>query len=100
MKTSKFHRFNVNLQCGSNVDPRDDIALHTSLRVSEGYCARNTIINQQWGEEQGQGHLTIGAGQQFEILILSEPTGFKVSVLKSDLFKNMLSDELLTYYCK
>lgn len=49
----------------------------------EGYIARNSLINQQWGEEQGHGFLSIGAGQQFEFLILSEPTGYKVIIILS-----------------
>lgn len=71
-------RFNINLQCGKNTEGGDDIALHISVRVSEGYIARNSLDKLQWGEEQGEGYMPIGPGQQFEIIVLCEPTMYKV----------------------
>lgn len=71
-----FLRFNINLQCGQNEG--SDLALHVSVRVSEGYIARNSLDKGQWGEEQGQGYMPIGPGQQFEIIILCEQSGYKV----------------------
>ena len=45
----------------------------------QGYIARNSFRNGDWEEEEDYGDLPIYQGQQFEILILCEPTQFKVS---------------------
>lgn len=71
-------RFNINLQCGPNLSPRDDLALHLSVRIIEGCIARNTLDKQMWGDEQTQGYNPIAPGQQFEILILSDQSSYKV----------------------
>lgn len=74
----RFNRFNINLQCGPNVSPRDDIALHLAVKLAEGYVARNTLDKQTWGDEQGQGFNPITPGVPFEILILCDQTNYKV----------------------
>ncbi|XP_018571836.1 galectin-4 isoform X1 [Anoplophora glabripennis] len=73
-------RFTINLQTGPNAKPRDDTALHISIRISQGYIARNSYINGEWGDEQGAGTLKIGPGQTFEILILTDTRDYKVAV--------------------
>lgn len=73
-------RFAVNLQCGYNVNPRDDIALHINPRF-EGNVSkivRNDLQQQRWGLEENFGHFPFVAGQQFELLILVESDAFKV----------------------
>ena len=72
--------FNINLQTGPNIKPRDDTALHISVRLKQGYIARNSYLGGNWGDEQGKGRLPIGQGQQFEIIILPDAQDFKVSV--------------------
>ncbi|RZC42240.1 Gal-bind lectin domain containing protein [Asbolus verrucosus] len=71
-------RFNVNLQTGPNSKPKDDTGLHLSVRLKQGYIARNSYQGGSWGDEQGSGRLPIGPGQQFEIIILSDAEDFKV----------------------
>lgn len=67
----------MNLLCGPH--PHDsDNALHVSVRLLEGYIARNTYQFGEWGEEQGSGTLPIAPGQSFEIIVLADPSEFKV----------------------
>ncbi|KAJ8912838.1 hypothetical protein NQ315_007969 [Exocentrus adspersus] len=75
-----FRKFNINLQTGPNAKPRDDAALHISVRLNQGYIARNSYVNGAWGDEEGNGTLTIGPAQSFEILILTDTNNFKVAV--------------------
>ncbi|XP_065166823.1 galectin-4-like isoform X2 [Atheta coriaria] len=72
------NRFNINLQCGSSEEA--DIAVHLSVRLQEGYVARNSFENGDWGEEQGDGELKIGMGQKFEVLLLSASNDYKVAI--------------------
>lgn len=72
------NRININLQTGSQAGA--DIAVHISVRISEGYIARNSCQHGAWGEEQGQGQLPIGPGQKFEILVLSAATDYKIAI--------------------
>lgn len=72
-------RFDINFQTSANTTPRDDIGLHLSVRLAEGYVARNSIQDGVWGEEQNGGDLPIQPGQKYEIIILSDSREFKVS---------------------
>lgn len=80
-------RFTINLQTGPNVKPRDDTALHMSVRLKQGYIARNSYKNGEWGDEDGKGRLPIGPGQQFEIIILCDEKDFKVNLCLIQKFK-------------
>lgn len=71
-------RFNVNLQTGPNVSPRDDVSLHVSVRLLQGYIARNSMERGNWGAEQGEGQLPIFPGQKFEVIVLCEEKQYKV----------------------
>ena len=70
-------RFAVNLryqQLGG------DIAFHFCPRVNEGVVVRNSLLGGSWGqEERNQPSFPFQAGQQFTMIILCEPTEFKVS---------------------
>ncbi|XP_017770971.1 PREDICTED: galectin-4-like [Nicrophorus vespilloides] len=70
--------FNVNLQAGPGAEV--DIAVHVSVRISEGYVARNSFQNGEWGDEEDKGDLLIGAGQKFEIIILCGSTDYKIAM--------------------
>lgn len=63
--------------CGPNPH-ESDIALHISVRLLEGYIARNTYQFGEWGDEQGSGDLPIAPGQSFEIIVLADTSDFKV----------------------
>ncbi|CAH0551036.1 unnamed protein product [Brassicogethes aeneus] len=73
-------RFNINLQTGPNARPRDDTALHISVRLNQGYIARNAYIDGAWEDEQGTGSLPIGPNQHFEIIILNDEKSYKIAV--------------------
>ncbi|XP_066154750.1 uncharacterized protein [Euwallacea fornicatus] len=73
-------RFNINLATGPNSKPRDDTALHLSVRLNQGYIARNIYKAGAWGNEEGSGKLPIGQAESFEIIILTDPHHYKVAV--------------------
>ncbi|KAL1513137.1 hypothetical protein ABEB36_002594 [Hypothenemus hampei] len=73
-------RFNINFATGPNSKPRDDTALHISVRLNQGYIARNSYRNGAWQDEQGSGKLPIGKAQSFEIIVLVDPNHYKVAV--------------------
>uniref|UniRef100_T1JGR1 Galectin n=1 Tax=Strigamia maritima TaxID=126957 RepID=T1JGR1_STRMM len=73
-------RFSINLQCGPNVNPRDDIALHVDVRFINSTIVRNALVMQQWGSEELHGPFPVARGQPFEFLILAEPHAFKIAI--------------------
>lgn len=74
--------FAINLQCGPNVHPRDDIALHLSPVFSPPpRIVRNSIQAQQWGPEESHGDpFPLVAGQNFELLVLVEHDQYKIAI--------------------
>ncbi|KAG8237893.1 hypothetical protein J437_LFUL017041, partial [Ladona fulva] len=73
-------RFAVNLQCGPNTNPRDDIALHLSPRFSENFIMRSSLQNQSWSGEETHGSMLLARGQPFEVLILCESNCYKIAL--------------------
>ncbi|CAH2226881.1 jg465, partial [Pararge aegeria aegeria] len=73
-------RFAINLQCGPNTDPRDDIALHLNFRFVEMCIVRNHLSAMSWGVEETNGGMPLGRGDQFEALVLCEPQSLKVAL--------------------
>jgi len=76
-------RFAINLQCGPNTSPRDDIALHVAPRFIENYITRNSLQNMVWGVEENHGYMPLTRGQGFEIMILCNPSHYNVSIKKN-----------------
>ncbi|KAK7874239.1 hypothetical protein R5R35_006278 [Gryllus longicercus] len=74
------NRFGINLQCGPNTVPRDDIALHISCRFPENTIVRNSLQNMNWGPEETFGHMPLARGQGFEIIVLCDPDHYKIAV--------------------
>lgn len=72
--------FAVNYQLGPGLNPRDDIACHVSPRFPEGFITRNHIESMGWGVEENDGPMWIQPGQEFEILLLCEPTCYKIAI--------------------
>ncbi|KAJ6633919.1 Galectin-7, partial [Pseudolycoriella hygida] len=70
----------INLQTGAATRPRDDTALHLSVRPTEPVIVRNHYENKVWGTEERFGGCPINPGQPFEILILAESTAFKIAI--------------------
>lgn len=72
--------FAINLQCGPNTNPRDDLALHLNIRIQERAVVRNSLIGGHWGQEERHGSVfPFVPGQGFEILLLAEVNNYKVS---------------------
>ncbi|XP_078090013.1 galectin-3-like isoform X3 [Mustelus asterias] len=62
-----------------------DILLHFNVRFKEGghhhVIVRNSMINNSWGgEERAAPRFPFKQGEQFEILLLAEPTQYKIAV--------------------
>ncbi|XP_068625887.1 galectin-5-like [Battus philenor] len=73
-------RFAINLQCGPNTDPRDDIALHLNFRFMEMCVVRNHLTAMSWGVEDTAGGMPLVRGEAFEALLLCEPMSIKVAL--------------------
>ncbi|XP_041035253.1 galectin-9-like [Carcharodon carcharias] len=79
----KPYRFTINLKTSYS----DNIALHINQRFDENAVVRNSRINQNWGtEERSLPFLPFVPGQTFKVLIVVQPTCYKVSVNGRHLF--------------
>lgn len=77
--TQIFYSFAINLQCGPNTNPRDDLALHINARMHERALVRNSLLSGVWGIEERQGPMfPFVPGQGFEIVILADAQHYKV----------------------
>ncbi|XP_033647779.1 galectin-8-like [Asterias rubens] len=72
-------RFTVNLTCGLNQAPMDDIALAFSPSYQQGLVVVNHLKKQVWGQPL-QVQNVIQKGQNFEMIILCEAHQFKIAV--------------------
>ncbi|XP_053675137.1 galectin-4-like [Anopheles nili] len=72
--------FNINLQCGPNVDPRDDVALHISIRPREGLIVRNTYQHRSWAIEERFGGCSVQKRSYFDISITVKPDCYGIAV--------------------
>ncbi|XP_063707751.1 galectin-9-like isoform X2 [Culicoides brevitarsis] len=73
-------RLQINIQCGAATEPRDDVALHLSIRPRENCIVRNNYTNRVWGTEERYGHSPIYFGQPFDLLVLAEHSQYKIAV--------------------
>ncbi|XP_026315979.1 galectin-7-like [Hyposmocoma kahamanoa] len=73
-------RFAINLQCGPNTDPRDDIALHLNFRFVEMLVVRNHLVGQVWGNEETAGGMPLQLGQPFDVRLILEPQFINVVI--------------------
>ncbi|XP_053665923.1 32 kDa beta-galactoside-binding lectin-like [Anopheles marshallii] len=71
-------RFNINLQYGPEVEPRDDTALHLSIRPRDRRVVRNTYANQCWQDEERSGGCPIGVGEPFTLEIRVKETHYSI----------------------
>lgn len=79
------YRFDINLQCGPETRPRDDIAMHISVRFLDGFIAMNSLHNGVWGEVIKGNTQPVKRAEQFEILIMCDFNQYKV-VINDQLF--------------
>ncbi|XP_041781205.1 galectin-9B-like isoform X2 [Anopheles merus] len=78
--TNHGERCQIYIQSGAAVNPRDDVALHISIRPHEHAIVRNSIQNQVVGPEERYGGCPIRYGESFDLLILAEATQYKIAI--------------------
>ncbi|CAK5091068.1 unnamed protein product [Meloidogyne enterolobii] len=67
------NRVNFNLYKTNN-----DIALHISIRYSEGIIVRNSMISNQWGDQEIEGSLPLAKNEIFDLTIINEQANFLI----------------------
>ncbi|KAG5194589.1 hypothetical protein JEQ12_012865 [Ovis aries] len=74
-------RFQVDLQCGSSVKPRADVAFHFNPRFKRAnYIVCNTLRNEKWGWEEITYDMPFKKEKSFEIVIMVLKEKFQVAV--------------------
>ncbi|PNJ43446.1 LGALS8 isoform 12 [Pongo abelii] len=72
-------RFQVDLQNGSSVKPRADVAFHFNPRFKRAGCiVCNTLINEKWGREEITYDMPFKREKSFEIMIMVLKDKFQV----------------------
>ncbi|XP_006895436.1 PREDICTED: galectin-8 isoform X1 [Elephantulus edwardii] len=78
---SDSERFQVDLQCGSSVKPRADVAFHLNPRFKRtNYIVCNTLTNEKWGRENITYEMPFQKEKSFEIVIMVLKDKFQVAV--------------------
>ncbi|NXT02895.1 LEG8 protein, partial [Jacana jacana] len=79
-------RFQVDLQCGSSIKPRADVAFHFNPRFKRSGCiVCNTLEREKWGWEEITYEMPFQKGKSFEIVITVLKNKFQVTVNKKHL---------------
>ncbi|XP_062346124.1 galectin-8 isoform X4 [Cinclus cinclus] len=79
-------RFQVDLQCGSSIKPRADVAFHFNPRFRRSGCiVCNTLDREKWGWEEVTYDMPFKKGESFEIVIMILKDKFQVTVNKKHL---------------
>ncbi|NXM69180.1 LEG8 protein, partial [Serilophus lunatus] len=79
-------RFQVDLQCGSSIKPRADVAFHLNPRFKRSSCiVCNTLEREKWGREEITYEMPFEKGKSFEIVIMILKDKFQVTVNKRHL---------------
>lgn len=74
-------RFQVDLQSGSSVKPRADVAFHFNPRFKRANCiVCNTLNNEKWGKEEITYDMPFAKEKSFEIVIMVLKDKFQVAV--------------------
>ncbi|XP_046509701.1 galectin-8 isoform X2 [Equus quagga] len=73
-------RFQVDLQCGSSVKPRADVAFHFNPRFKRSnYIVCNTLKNEKWGWEEITYDMPFKKERSFEIVFMVLKDKFQVA---------------------
>lgn len=74
-------RFQVDLQCGSSVNPRADVIFHFNPRFKRTSCiVCNTLRNEKWGREEITYDTPFRKEKSFEIVMMVLKDKFQVAV--------------------
>ncbi|KAI6197339.1 hypothetical protein M3Y94_01212200 [Aphelenchoides besseyi] len=71
----KGKRFHINL-----LKKNGDIALHFNPRFDEKHIIRNSLINNEWGNEEREGKMVLEKGHGFDLKIVNEEYAFQVFI--------------------
>lgn len=73
-------RFQVDLQCGSSVNPRADVIFHFNPRFKRTNCiVCNTLKNEKWGREEITYDMPFRKEKSFEIVMMVLKDKFQVA---------------------
>lgn len=71
----------MDLQCGSSVTPRADVAFHFNPRFKKYGCiVCNTLTRERWGWEEITKEMPFQKGKPFEIVITVLSDKYQVSL--------------------
>ncbi|PZC78686.1 hypothetical protein B5X24_HaOG217246 [Helicoverpa armigera] len=74
------HRFWIDFQCGLSMSTNVDVAFHLNPRFDHMAVVRNTLIDEEWGEEERTGGIPLSRGEDFDMLIVCDIRCWKVSI--------------------
>lgn len=91
--------FNVNVQSGGAVQPRDDTPLHISIRIADQVVVLNSFEGGAWQQEERHGGRPVREGEAFELTIKAKEGYFKVEIngKKVGKFEHRLPVEMARY---
>lgn len=76
-------RFQVDLQCGSSVNPRADVIFHFNPRFKRTSCiVCNTLKNEKWGREEITYDMPFRKEKSFEIVMMVLKDKFQVACVR------------------
>ncbi|XP_055625550.1 galectin-4-like [Toxorhynchites rutilus septentrionalis] len=72
--------FNINLQTGAAVDPRDDAPLHISIRPGDRRIIRTSYEGGAWQNEERDGRCPISIGTPFDMEIKVKDSYYSIII--------------------
>ncbi|XP_055527774.1 galectin-4-like [Wyeomyia smithii] len=79
--------FNINIQSGAAVKPRDDTLLHISLRPASKLIVFNTYISGEWQQEEQERKVRIAKSKPFEMLIKVKKSHYTIKIDGKKIYK-------------
>ncbi|XP_053686040.1 galectin-4-like [Sabethes cyaneus] len=72
--------FNINIQSGAAVSPRDDTPLHISLRPTCRSVIFNSYVNGSWQQEDRDNKFRVAKSKRFEMLIKVKKSHYTIKI--------------------
>uniref|UniRef100_A0A1Q3G4P1 Galectin n=1 Tax=Culex tarsalis TaxID=7177 RepID=A0A1Q3G4P1_CULTA len=72
--------FNINVQSGGAVQPRDDTPLHISIRISDRVVVLNSFEGGTWQQEERHSGRPVREGETFDLLVKAKAGHFKIEI--------------------
>lgn len=72
--------FNINVQSGAAVKPRDDAPLHISIRIKDRVVVLNSFEGGEWKREERHGGRPVRAGEVFELVIQANGGFYNIEI--------------------